>query len=133
MGAAGERQAQLHAQTQAFHEQVYHKRQGSSPSRESPASTGRRGGVASVRGDRGDTDVQEVVGVAQVLAQPLQRRLQQGLDAVDHHLEVLLLTCAEEEEEESTLTSLKSHSCSLQLEFCLFPSNHRASRTGLFN
>lgn len=131
MGAAGERQAQ----TQAFHEQVYHKRQGgSSPSRESPASTGRRGGVASVRGDRGDTDVQEVVGVAQVLAQPLQRRLQQGLDAVDHHLEVLLLTCAEEEEEEeSTLTSLKSHSCSLQLEFCLFPSNHGASRTGLFN
>lgn len=78
-------------------------------------STGRRGGVASVRRDRGDADVQEVVGVAQVFAQPLQRSLQQRLDAVDHHLEVFLLTCAEEER---TVTPLSSQPCNLHLEFC---------------
>lgn len=54
-------------------------------------------GVASVRGHRGDTDVQEVVRVTQVLTQPLQRGLQQRLDALDHHLEMFLLTWAEGE------------------------------------
>lgn len=53
--------------------------------------------MASVRGDRGDTDVQEVVGVAQVFTQPLQGRLQQRLNALDHHLEVFLLTCRKKE------------------------------------
>lgn len=53
--------------------------------------------MASVRGHRGDTDVQEVVRVTQVLTQPLQRGLQQRLDALDHHLEMFLLTWAEEE------------------------------------
>lgn len=53
--------------------------------------------MTSVRGDRGDTDVQEVVGVTQVLTQPLQGRLQERLNAVDHHLEVFLLTCTKKE------------------------------------
>lgn len=52
--------------------------------------------MTSVRRDRGDTDVQEVVGVTQVFTQPLQGRLQQRLNAVDHHLEVFLLTCMKE-------------------------------------
>lgn len=56
--------------------------------------------MASVRGHRGDADVKEVVGVTQVFAQPLQRCLQERLDAVDHHLEVFLLTCTEEGEVE---------------------------------
>lgn len=47
----------------------------------------------SVAGGGDDADVQEVVRVAEVLAEPLQRRLQQRLDAVDHHLVALLLTC----------------------------------------
>lgn len=51
-----------------------------------------RGGVASVGGRGDDADVQEVVGVAEVFAEPLQRSLQQRLDAVDHHLVALRLT-----------------------------------------
>lgn len=47
----------------------------------------------SVAGGGDDADVQEVVRVAEVLAEPLQWRLQQRLDAVDHHLVALLLTC----------------------------------------
>lgn len=47
------------------------------------------GGGASVRGHGDDADVQEAVGVAEVFAEPLQRRLQQRLDAMDHHLEAL--------------------------------------------
>lgn len=39
---------------------------------------------------RDDADVEEVVGIAQMLAQPLQRGLQHGLDPVDHHLAPLL-------------------------------------------
>lgn len=53
-----------------------------------------RVGVASVRGGGHYADVQEVVGVTEVLTQPLQRRLKQWLDAVDHHQEALLLTFA---------------------------------------
>lgn len=48
--------------------------------------------MASVSGDGDNADVQEVVGVAEVFAEPLQRRLQQRLDPVDHHLVTLLLT-----------------------------------------
>lgn len=50
------------------------------------------GAWPSVGGGGDDADVQEVVRVAEVLAEPLQRGLQQGLDAVDHHLVALLLT-----------------------------------------
>lgn len=53
----------------------------------------RRGRGLSVAGGGDDADVQEVVRVAQVLAEPLQRRLQQRLDAVDHHLVALVLAC----------------------------------------
>lgn len=58
-------------------------------------------GVASVRGGWDDADVQEVVGVAEVFAEPLQRSLQQRLDAVDHHLVTLLLTWMEREKDNS--------------------------------
>lgn len=51
--------------------------------------------MASVSGGWDDADVQEVVRVAEVFAEPLQRRLQQRLDAVDHHLVALLLTWME--------------------------------------
>lgn len=52
------------------------------------------GGVdpVSVGGGRDDADVQEVVRVAEVFAEPLQRSLQQRLNAVDHHLVTVLLT-----------------------------------------
>lgn len=51
--------------------------------------------MASVSGDGDNADVQEVVGVAEVFAEPLQRCLQQRLDPVDHHLVTLLLTCVD--------------------------------------
>lgn len=54
-------------------------------------------GVASVGGGGDDADVQEVVGVAEVFAEPLQRSLQQRFDPVDHHLVTLLLTWMERE------------------------------------
>lgn len=54
--------------------------------------------MASVGGDGDDADVQEVVGVAEVFAEPLQRRLQQGFDTVDHHLVTLRLTWVERSE-----------------------------------
>lgn len=57
--------------------------------------------MASVSGGWDDADVQEVVGVAEVFAEPLQRRLQQRLDAVDHHLVTLLLTWTETERDNS--------------------------------
>lgn len=64
---------------------------------------GRRGdrgagaGRVSVGGGGDDADVQEVVRVAEVFAEPLQRRLRQRLDAVDHHLVPPRLTWAEKE------------------------------------
>lgn len=58
----------------------------------------RRGRGLSVAGGGDDADVQEVVWVAEVLAEPLQRRLQQRLDAVDHHLVALVLTCRGDKE-----------------------------------
>ena len=51
--------------------------------------------MASVSGGWDDADVQEVVRVAEVFAQPLQRSLQQRFDTVDHHLVALLLTWVE--------------------------------------
>lgn len=63
------------------------------------ALTGRqRGRGLSVAGGRDDTDVQEVIRVAEVFAEPLQRRLQQRLDAVNHHLVALVLTCRGDKE-----------------------------------
>lgn len=48
--------------------------------------------MASISGGGDDADVQEVVGVAEVFAEPLQRGLQERFDTVDHHLVTLLLT-----------------------------------------
>lgn len=50
------------------------------------------GGRPSVTGGGDDADVQEVVGVAEMFAEPLQRSLQQWFDAVNHHLVTLRLT-----------------------------------------
>ena len=60
-------------------------------------------GVASVGGCGDDADVQEVVRVAEVFAEPLQGRLQQRFDTVDHHLVPLRLTWTEREERERQL------------------------------
>lgn len=48
--------------------------------------------MASITRSGNNTDVQEVVRMAKVFAEPLQRRLQHRLDAVDHHLITFLLT-----------------------------------------
>lgn len=64
----------------------------------------RRGRGLSVAGGGDDADMQEVVRVAEVLAEPLQRRLQQWLDAVDHHLVALVLTCRGRQRSFSTVT-----------------------------
>lgn len=58
-----------------------------------------RVGVASVGGCGDDADVQEVVRVAEVFAEPLQGSLQQRFDTVDHHLVPLRLTWTERERE----------------------------------
>lgn len=44
-----------------------------------------------------NADVKEVVWIAQMLAQPLQRGFQQGLDPVNHHLALLLSVCSKTE------------------------------------
>lgn len=48
--------------------------------------------MASVGWGWNDADVQEVVRVAEMFAEPLKRSLQQRFDTVDHHLVTLLLT-----------------------------------------
>lgn len=52
-------------------------------------------GVVSISGDGDDTDVQEVVRVAEVFAEPLQRSLQQRLDTVNHNLVTPCFPCEE--------------------------------------
>ena len=58
----------------------------------------------SVAGRRDDADVEEVVRVTQVLAQPLNGRLQHGLDAVNHHLISLRLVWEPRRAREETKT-----------------------------
>lgn len=55
--------------------------------------------MTSVGGGGDDADMEEVVGVAEVFAEPLQRSLQERLDTVDHHLVTLRLTWVEREKE----------------------------------
>ena len=80
--------------------------------------------MASVRGDGDDADVQEVVGVAEVFAEPLQRRLQQGFDAVDRHLVTLLLTWMERSQSvahfSSVLTTHFYWKASSEFDFNIF-------------
>lgn len=61
----------------------------------------------SVTGRRDDADVEEVVWVTQVFAQPLDGRLQQGLDAVNHNLESLWLVWNEWDGEKTTQLGFK--------------------------
>lgn len=56
-------------------------------------------GAASVGGGGDDADVQEVVGVAEVFAEPLQRSFQQRFDPVNHNLVTLLLTWSRRQKE----------------------------------
>lgn len=50
-----------------------------------------------------NADVKEVVWIAQMLAQPLQRGFQQGLDPMNHHLALLLSVCSKTETQQQSI------------------------------